>query len=245
MNMNMCEMRVLPVIVASSFLFGGCATTVTKNCAVESVPSGAAVFVNGQKVGETPCSITLHDIPEHPDNYTIIARLPGYETATREIEDIREPIGTPLGSTLPERIVFNLKPLAQAAPVTTGDFSSTAVPSFAGAAFEDLLVARELSAAMAKGRNNALLAAKTTTLPNLLREKKTKELTTLVIRIEQLILDLNRESEAAKDRAQQAVEGGARAAREPRELSLLYKERIEILKPILAAIREEIANRSR
>jgi hypothetical protein len=48
----------------------------------------------------------------------------------------------------------------------------------------------------------------------------------------------------AKDGAQNAVAGG-QPAEEFREWSLIYRERIEILKPMLAATKAEIANRGR
>jgi tetratricopeptide (TPR) repeat protein len=110
---------------------------------------------------------------------------------------------------------------------------------------EDLLKAGDPSVAVARWRNRTLVEAKNTLLPNLLRDSKTRELSGLVTKIEQLILDLSHESEVAKDRAQQAVEKGSGTAAGHRELSLIYKERIEVLKPILAAIKEEIANRSK
>ena len=55
------------------------------------------------------------------------------------------------------------------------------------------------------------------------------------------------ESEMPKDRAQQATatNGDARQIDELRGLAICYHERIELLKPILAALKEEIANRGR
>ena len=61
--------------------------------------------------------------------------------------------------------------------------------------FERLLTSKDASVAVAQGRNHALLSAKTLTLPNLLRDEKTVELTALTVQIEQTILDLNRETE--------------------------------------------------
>jgi hypothetical protein len=79
----------------------------------------------------------------------------------------------------------------------------------------------------------------------LLREKKTTELTGLAVQIEQLILDLNHEAEMEKDRAQRALEQNPAVVEEHRELAVVYKERIEVLKPIGTAVKEEIANRSK
>jgi hypothetical protein len=100
----------------------------------------------------------------------------------------------------------------------------------------------------------------------MLREKKTDELSALVVKIEQTMLDLNHECEVAKDQAQQSVadngiprdtaditraRGQAAAGMrahdldELRGLAISYRERIELLKPISAALKEEIANRNR
>jgi hypothetical protein len=111
--------------------------------------------------------------------------------------------------------------------------------------FEDLLVAKEANVMLARQRNRTLIAAKTLTLPSLLRDRRTPELTALTIQIEQLILDLNHEAEMEKDRAQRAAEQDPEAVEYHRELAIVYKERIEVLKPINAAIKEEIANRNR
>jgi putative ubiquitin-RnfH superfamily antitoxin RatB of RatAB toxin-antitoxin module len=103
---------------------------------------------------------------------------------------------------------------------------------------------------VARWKNRMLLIAKSRTLPGLLRDKKTAELQDLSVKVEQAILDCSHESELLKDKAQRAVEAGnqeagALGADQERELSLTLKERVEIIKPILAAIKEEIANRSK
>lgn len=126
----------------------------------------------------------------------------------------------------------------------------------------DLLVTAENGVTLARARNRALVAAKTQQLPYILRNWKTDELTALTVKIEQTILDLNHECEVAKDQAQQSVADGSsentRPARgdasqtaapiqleETRGLAICYRERIELLKPILTLLKEEIANRSR
>lgn len=111
--------------------------------------------------------------------------------------------------------------------------------------FEDLLVAKEANVSVARQRNRLLVAAKTLTLPVMLREKNTAELTELAVQIEQLILDLNHEAEMEKDRAQRVAEQNSKAVEDHREIAVAYKERIEVLKPIGAAIKEEIANRAK
>jgi hypothetical protein len=121
-------------------------------------------------------------------------------------------------------------------------------PVFQGLPLDKLLASQDGAVSTARARNRALIEAKGLTFSDLLRNKKTADLTSLAIQIEQTILDLNHESETCKDRAQQAAEHGT--ARENdvaqlRELALVYKERIEILKPILTAIKDEIANRNK
>jgi hypothetical protein len=118
---------------------------------------------------------------------------------------------------------------------------------FEKAALPELLTAADRSVNLARERNRAIIAAKNQQLSGILRDKKTDELSALVVKIEQTILDLNHESEVAKDRAQQttATNGDARQLEELRGLTISYRERIELLKPILTALKEEIANRNR
>ena len=110
-----------------------------------------------------------------------------------------------------------------------------------------LLTGSDKWVSLARERNRAIIAAKVRQLPAILRDSKTEVLTALVVTIEQTILDLNHESEVTKDRAQQAMANNGPAGRieELRGLTISYRERIELLKPILAALKEEIANRSR
>jgi len=107
-----------------------------------------------------------------------------------------------------------------------------------------LLVAKDATITMARSRNRALVAAKTLTLPGILQKRKTPELVDLTVKIEQVILDVEHEAELAKDQAQNEAAAGSGPER-MREWSLVYKERIEILKPMLSATKEEIANRSK
>jgi hypothetical protein len=135
----------------------------------------------------------------------------------------------------------------------------------AKASLPELLTGYDRSVAIATVRNHALIAAKTLQLPEILHNWKTDELAALVVKIEQTILDLNHECEVAKDQAQQSVANGSsentrpdRSGRgdasqttaptqfeETRGLAICYRERIELLKPILTALKDEIANRSR
>ena len=118
---------------------------------------------------------------------------------------------------------------------------------FTKASLSDLLASSDKRVDLARERNRAIIAAKNQQLPAILRDSKTDELSALVIKIEQTILDLDHECEVAKDRAQQATatNGDARQIDELRGLAISYRERIELLKPILTALKEEIANRNR
>jgi hypothetical protein len=118
---------------------------------------------------------------------------------------------------------------------------------FPKASLPELIASSDANSGCAGARNRALVAAKVQQLSALLREKKTEELTALVVKIEQTELDLNHGSETAKDRAQQlaAENGAAPQIAELRGLAISYQERIELLKPIAVALKEEITNRNR
>jgi hypothetical protein len=87
------------------------------------------------------------------------------------------------------------------------------------------------------------LQSKNRTLTMLLREARTEDLQALVELAERAILDSNHQAETLKDRAHGRIELGGPGADLLRELSFAYKERIEVLKPVLAAIRDEMENR--
>ena len=121
------------------------------------------------------------------------------------------------------------------------------IATFPKASLPELIASSDANSACAAARNRALIAAKVQQLPALLRDRKTDELSALVVKIEQTELDLNHESEMAKDRAQQmaAENGAAPQIAELRGLAISYQDRIELLKPIAVALKEEIANRNR
>ena len=98
------------------------------------------------------------------------------------------------------------------------------------------------AAAYLRWNNGVLLEAKNRSLPKVLREKSRAELLSLVTRIEKAILELSEQAEQAKDRAQTKVEKGQGDPAPDRELSILCRQRIEVLKPILVAIKQEIAS---
>lgn len=90
--------------------------------------------------------------------------------------------------------------------------------------------------------NRVLIQAKNRTLPTLLKTKSSGELLDLVGQVENAYLDLNRMAELAKDRAQKAIADGGDGG-VARDLSLTCRERSDILKPILVALKQEIAAR--
>ena len=118
---------------------------------------------------------------------------------------------------------------------------------FAKASLTELIAGIDKNAASANERNQAIIVAKNQQLPVLLRESKTEQLSALVITIEQTTLTLNHEGELATDHAQQltAAGGNAQQIDELRGLAISYQERIELLKPITVAVKEEIVNRNR
>jgi len=95
--------------------------------------------------------------------------------------------------------------------------------------------------AILRWNNGVLLDAKNRSLEKVLREESRDGLLVMITRIEQSILDLSEKSEQAKDRALKIMEKGEGDPDPERELSLLCRQRIEILKPILAAIKQEAA----
>lgn len=110
----------------------------------------------------------------------------------------------------------------------------------------DLLVARDPTVDLARARNHALIAAKTKQLPDILRNTGTDGLTNLIVKVEQTVLDLDHEGALLNDRAQRlAANGNPQQMEALRGLAICYRERIELLKPIAAAIKEELANRNR
>jgi len=112
---------------------------------------------------------------------------------------------------------------------------------------EDFIDTPDLSGAdraeILRWSNGVLLEAKNRSLLRTLKEKINDELLGLVTRIEKSILDLSEQAERAKDRAQNIVQKGEGDPAPERELSILCRQRIEVLKPILAALKQEAAVR--
>ena len=106
---------------------------------------------------------------------------------------------------------------------------------------EDFIDTPDLSgsdrAEILRWSNGVLLEAKNRSLENVLKQESRDTLLSLATRIEKSILDLSAQAERAKDRAQTMVEQDQGDPAPDRELSILCRQRIEILKPVLAAVK--------
>jgi hypothetical protein len=85
--------------------------------------------------------------------------------------------------------------------------------------------------------NGVLLEVKNRTLPRMLQQKSSRELMDLATRIEKTLLDLDLQAEQCKNRAQGMVEQGQGDPTAERELAVLYRQRIEVFKPIVGALK--------
>ncbi len=132
--------------------------------------------------------------------------------------------GVLMENGVPSRVVVRT---VEDAPIE--DF--IAAPAVSGGGYADAL----------RWSNGVLLQAKNRSLPKMLTDKTGGELMDLATRIEKSILDLNEQAERAKDSAQAIVEKGQGDPAPDRELSILCRQRIEILKPILAAVKQAAA----
>lgn len=90
--------------------------------------------------------------------------------------------------------------------------------------------------------NGILLQIKNSTLAGELRGQSLPQLQELMTRLESSLLDLNERVGRANDRAQQAVEKGESPDTQ-RELAVVYRQRGEIIKAILGAVRQEATTR--
>jgi hypothetical protein len=93
--------------------------------------------------------------------------------------------------------------------------------------------------------NRFLIAWKNRQLPALLRDAKTPDLRSLVDRIEALSLRTNETAEKEKDEGQKLTAAGKPGAEFHAQTARTHVSRLEILKTLLAALKQEIANRSR
>lgn len=108
-----------------------------------------------------------------------------------------------------------------------------------------LLSSKEAAVEVGRWRNRMLVDAKETLVPAVLRDSKSEDLQALATKVEQTILDLTHETEMASERAERAEGNVPGSGDGQREIALVYRERIALLKPILASVREEIGNRKR
>lgn len=76
-----------PLILITVVLLCGCASTHRKEAFVDSVPTGAEVWVEGEPVGKTPLWVTL-DFGEDPSSWDTVAirvAADGYRPQTRHV----------------------------------------------------------------------------------------------------------------------------------------------------------------
>jgi len=119
----------------------------------------------------------------------------------------------PLSAVLPQ-MMFQLK-MELASAVAQKMREDAEIAEIAGlktAPLGDLLVSSDRNSVIARERNRAIVAAKNRQLPEILRNWKTDQISALVVKIEQTILDLDHECELAKDKAQQSVADGTTQA---------------------------------
>jgi len=93
--------------------------------------------------------------------------------------------------------------------------------------------------------NAYLISWKNRELEGVLREARTRELREHVDRIEHMALKANEAAEKEKDEGQRLAQQGRPGAERHAQAARTYRSRIEILKPILAAMKAELANRQR
>jgi hypothetical protein len=114
----------------------------------------------------------------------------------------------------------------------------------AGAESADVFKLEPSHQISAKEINELLIVWKNRNLERLLRST-TEELRGHIDQIEVTILEATESAERERDEAQRLMASGGIGESQHTELARAYRLRIEVLKPILAAIKEEIANRSK
>jgi hypothetical protein len=102
-----------------------------------------------------------------------------------------------------------------------------------------------LSGLSADAWNSFLISWKNRELAGLLREASTRELRDHMDNIEHMILRANEAAEREKDKAQALIRKGSSGAESHTQAARKYQSRIVILKPVLTAIKTEVANRQR
>lgn len=236
---------------ASGASGSGGATSSPESTTSERSFGGIGLVLETNETGQAVVKDTLPGSPAagkfRPGD--VILSVDGTSTAhttlSGVVQLVRGEVGTKVTITHLRYGKYKLRSVLERAQIAPSPSTGNTIPDADATKVETLLVSQESNNAMLRQRNRALISFKVLTLPQILRERKTAELTALSIQIEQVILDLNHEAELAKDRAQRSMEQAPAIASEQRELAIGYKERIEVLKPIVAAIKQEIANRSR
>ena len=107
------------VVSASVLLMLSClgCEVYKKAMVIESIPPSARIYVNDEYLGEAPCTYTAIDDPWGREDYSIVAKLDGYEPA---IKFLRDRSGT---SWIPEKVTLRLEGKdeeRETAPTTAG-----------------------------------------------------------------------------------------------------------------------------
>lgn len=148
--------------------------------------------------------------------------------------------------------VTGVAPLTAASVVLeNGEPASLAFHRVEEPSLQDFLVfnppkqGTEHMARVARWRTAILVQIKNESLPSYLQKTSSPDLISVITRIETLCLDLVSAAGQAKDRAQRMLETNRGDPSSERELARALIERVEVLKPILVAIKLERVNRDR
>lgn len=86
-------MKTFALALALAGVLVGCTTAIT----ITSEPSGATAFVDGARVGVTPCTIERFE-PEGPQQFLVRVELAGYEPGQQLVQAV--PVGAYTTTTL-------------------------------------------------------------------------------------------------------------------------------------------------
>ncbi len=161
------------------------------------------------------------------------------EVARRSADGAWQPVNSYLRTLTPLTAVSVLLDRGNPARVVTRTVSEPPLEDF----IDTPNLTGKNAAETLRWNNGILLEAKNRSLPRLVRSSSRYDLLDLVTRIEKAALDLNEQAERAKDRAQRLVEKGDGDPGPERELAILCRQRIEVLKPILMELKQEAALR--
>ncbi|MBI2931317.1 MAG: hypothetical protein HYY16_06675 [Planctomycetes bacterium] len=167
---------------------------------------------------------------------------PNLETKPVDIVELAR--RTPTGEWHPSAsyILLNQKLFRVQATFENGLPSKVDTQLIHAPALDDVLVVQDASAWRVRARNQALVLAKDRTLPRLLRDATTQEIKGLAQRVEEVTAGVEREHQGIQERVQQAPQDDVDAVK---ELAQAYRQRLDAVKAMLAAIQAELAKRAK